>query len=197
MTDTATTATAPQVHDFKGVTVPAPGTFVIDGTHSQVGFVVRHLMVSKVRGRFAEYEGTVNVAENLVDSTVDVTVKVASIDTREEARDNHLRADDFFSAETFPELTFKSTKVEHKGGSKFAVTGDLTIRGTTKPVTLDATFEGVVQDPWGGQRIGFTATAEIDRYDFGLTYNAAIEAGGVVISRKITIELEIEAVRQA
>lgn len=191
MTDTATT------RQFEGLGVPAPGTFGFDSVHTTVGFVARHLMVSKVRGHFAEYDGSITVADNLLDSDVEVRIKTASIDTREEARDAHLRSDDFFSAEKYPEIVFKSTKIEHQGGNRFAITGDLTIRDVTKPVTLEATFEGVVQDPWGGERFGFTAIAEIDRFEYGLTWNAAVEAGGLVVGRKVTIEIEVEAVRQA
>jgi polyisoprenoid-binding protein YceI len=161
-----------------------------------VGFVVRHLMVSKVRGQFSQFEGTVVVAENPTDSKVEVSIDAASIDTRDETRDNHLRSADFFEADSNPKLTFASTAVRHVKGNDFEVDGDLTIHGTTKPVTLKVELEGVLTDPWGMSRAGFTASTEIDREDWGLTYNQALEAGGVVIGKKITIEIEAEVVKQ-
>jgi len=194
MTSTLSTTTTREV---KGLTLPSAGTFVLDKSHTQVGFVARHLMVSKVRGRFTEYEGAVVVAEDPADSSVEVTIQATSIFTNEENRDNHLRTNDFLNVAEYPTLTFRSTKVELSSGVEWKVTGDLTIRGVTRPVVLDVEFEGVVQDPWGGQRIGFTASAEIDRNDFGVSFNAALEAGGFVVSPKIKLEIEAEAVRQA
>jgi len=194
MTSTLSTTTTREV---KGLTLPSAGTFVLDKSHTQVGFVARHLMVSKVRGRFTDYEGAVVVAEDPADSSVEVTIQATSIFTNEENRDNHLRTNDFLNVAEYPTLTFRSTKVELSSGVEWKVTGDLTIRGVTRPVVLDVEFEGVVQDPWGGQRIGFTASAEIDRNDFGVSFNAALEAGGFVVSPKIKLEIEAEAVRQA
>jgi len=194
MTSTLSTTTTREV---KGLTLPSAGTFVLDKSHTQVGFVARHLMVSKVRGRFTEYEGAVVVAEDPADSSVEVTIQATSIFTNEENRDDHLRTNDFLNVAEYPTLTFRSTKVELSSGVEWKVTGDLTIRGVTRPVVLDVEFEGVVQDPWGGQRIGFTASAEIDRNDFGVSFNAALEAGGFVVSPKIKLEIEAEAVRQA
>jgi polyisoprenoid-binding protein YceI len=199
-TDTASTTEAPAAvitHTFEGLTVPTAATFRLDASHSEVGFGVKHMMVSKVRGRFGKYEGAIVVADNPLESTVEFSVDMASIDTREENRDNHLRSGDFFEIELHPTMTFKSSKIEHKGGERFAVTGDLTLKGVTKPITLDLTFEGVVTDPYGNQRIGFTGRGELDRYDYGVTYNAAMEAGGFMVGKKISLELELEAVREA
>jgi len=181
----------------EGVTIPAPGTFALDLSHTQVGFVARHMMVSKIRGRFTDYEGTLVVADDPSESTVEVTVKTASIDTNDENRDNHVRSDDFLGVEKFPNLTFKSTKVEIHPRGTWKVTGDLTVREVTRPVVLDVEFAGVIQDPYGNQRIGFTASGEINRDEFGVTFNDVMEAGGVVIGSKIKLEIEAEAVRQA
>jgi polyisoprenoid-binding protein YceI len=204
MSETTTTTETPAeasptvlTREWEGLTVPTPGVFKVDAVHSEVGFLARHMMVSKVRGRFADYDGSIVIADNLLDSTVAVTIKVESIDTREEARDNHLRSADFFEIEAHPEITFKSSKIERLGEDRFAITGVLTIKSVSKDVTLDATYEGVVADPYGGQRIGFTAKAELDRFDFGLTWGAALETGGLVVGRKVALEFEIEAVRQA
>jgi polyisoprenoid-binding protein YceI len=180
-----------------GVTFPGAATYVLDSSHTTVGFVVRHLMVAKVRGRFTEFEGSITVADNLLDSSAEATIKVASIDTAEATRDGHLRTGDFFDAEQFPNMTFRSTKVERKGETSFKVTGDLGIRGVTRPVVLDVELEGTVQDPWGNTRIVLTASTEIDREDWGMTYNQALETGGVLVGKKVKIEIEAEAVRQA
>ena len=196
MSDTTTSTTAPANRTWEGVEIPVAGTYGFDLSHSRVGFVVRHLMVSKVRGQFSQFEGTIVVAENPTDSKVEVSIDAASIDTRDETRDNHLRSADFFEADTNPKLTFASTAVRHVKGNDFEVDGDLTIHGTTKPVTLKVELEGVLTDPWGMSRAGFTASTEIDREDWGLTYNQALEAGGVVIGKKITIEIEAEVVKQ-
>jgi polyisoprenoid-binding protein YceI len=196
MSDTSTSTTAPANRTWEGVEIPVAGTYGFDLSHSRVGFVVRHLMVSKVRGQFSQFEGTVVVAENPTDSKVEVSIDAASIDTRDETRDNHLRSADFFEADSNPKLTFASTAVRHVKGNDFEVDGDLTIHGTTKPVTLKVELEGVLTDPWGMSRAGFTASTEIDREDWGLTYNQALEAGGVVIGKKITIEIEAEVVKQ-
>ena len=180
-----------------GSTLPTTGTFVLDKSHTQVGFVARHLMVSKVRGRFTDFDGTLVVAENPADSSVEVTIQAASIDTNDENRDNHVRTNDFLNVEEFPTLTFRSTKVELGSSDDWKVTGDLTVRGVTRPVVLDVEFEGVIQDPWGNQRLGFTASGEIDRNDFGVSFNAALETGGFVVGPKVKLEIEAEAVRQA
>lgn len=181
--------------DVDGVTLPQPGTFGFDVAHSTVGFVVRHLMVSKVRGRFGTYEGTLTVAEDPTESAVEVTIDAASFDSGDAGRDEHVRSADFFDVASFPEPTFRSRSVTSRGQNHYDVAGDLTIKGVTKPVVLDTELEGVVPDPWGNQRAIFAATAEIDREDFGLTWNQSLDTGGVMVSKKVTIEIEAQAVR--
>ena len=179
-----------------GVPAPLPGTYALDVAHTVVGFVVRHLMVSKVRGQFNEFSGEIVVGETLADSAVRATIQVASIDTREPQRDAHLKSGDFFEQETHPTIEFASTAVR-RAGDGWTVDGNLTIKGTTRQVALDLEFNGATTDPWGGKRIGFSARTEIDRDDFGINFNAAVEGGGLVVSKRITIELEAEAVLKA
>ena len=181
---------------IEGTTLPAAGVWAIDPSHSTVGFSVRHLGLAKVRGRFGSFRGDVVVAEDPTRSSVQVGVDVTSIDTNDAKRDEHLRANDFFDASSFPEMTFSSTSVSG-AGSDWQVTGDLTIRGVTRSVTLDTTFEGTATDPWGGTRAAFTATGELDREDFGMTWNAALESGGVLVGKKVKLEIEAEVVRAA
>jgi polyisoprenoid-binding protein YceI len=167
----------------------------IDPTHSDIEFQVKHLMVAKVKGRFAGVSGTIEIDESDVSaSKVDVTIDTATVDTRDEKRDAHLRSADFFDVEKFPMMTFQSRKVERKG-DRLRVTGDLTIHGVTREVVLDVEENGRQKDPWGGERAAFTATTTIDRHDYGLEWNVALEAGGVMVSREVKITLEIEAVR--
>ena len=196
-TTTSAETSAVLTRTANGVALPTAGTFAIDKSHTQVGFVARHLMVSKVRGRFTDFEGTLVVADDLAQSSVDVTIQAASIDTSDENRDKHVRTNDFLAVDEFPTLTFHSTKVDLGRGSDWKVTGDLTVRGVTRSIVLDVEFEGVIQDPWGNQRLGFTASGEIDRNEFGVSFNAALETGGFVVSPKIKLEIEAEAVRQA
>ena len=172
-------------------------TWNIDNSHTLVEFSVRHLMISTVKGRFGEVSGKV-VADDAdpAGAQIEATINVASIDTREAQRDAHLRSADFFDAENFPTLTFRGTRIE-KAGDGLKVTGDLTIRGTTREVVLDVTSEGRVKDPWGGERAGYSATTKIKRSDFGLTWNMALETGGVVVGDDIKIALEVELVKQA
>ena len=171
--------------------IPA-GTWTIDPVHSVVGFWVRHMMVSKVRGRFGTFSGDIKIADDATESSVEATVDMASVGTGDDNRDQHLRTSDFFDIENFPTMTFRSTAITG-AGSEYEVTGDLTIRGVTKPVTFDLEFGGANEHPMGGTIAGFTATANIDRTDFGLEYNAVLEAGGFLIGNKVTIELDIEA----
>ncbi len=194
MTDTINPASTRAVN---GLTLPSTGTFVLDKSHTEVGFIARHLMVSKVRGRFTDFEGTIVVADDPSESSVEVIIQAASINTNDENRDKHVRTNDFLSVDEFPALTFRSTKVELSSGGDWKVNGDLTVRGVTRPIVLDVQFEGVIQDPWGNQRLGFTASGEIDRNDFGVSFNAALETGGFVVSPKVKLEIEAEAVRQA
>jgi polyisoprenoid-binding protein YceI len=177
-------------------TEPAAGVYEIDKSHSMVEFVSRHLMVTKIRGRFSEFSGAITVGETPEESSVEVTIDAASIDSRDEKRDGHLRSPDFLDVENHPTIEFRSTDVEVIDDQRLRVTGDLTIRDVTRPVTLDATFDGEFADPWGNQRIGFSASTEIDREDWGLTWNVALETGGVLVARKARLELTVSAVRK-
>ena len=167
-----------------------PGTWNVDASHSEVGFTARHLMVSKVRGQFKDFAAVVNVAQPFEQSTVEATVQLASVDTNSADRDTHLKSADFFDVENNPAMTFKSTKVTND-----ALEGNLTIKGITKPVTFDLDFGGVSADPWGGTRAGFEATTEINRKDFDLSWNAAIEGGGVLVGEKVKIALDVQLVQ--
>jgi polyisoprenoid-binding protein YceI len=179
-------------------TEPTTNTWNIDATHAELGFAVRHLMISTVRGRFGAVAGTVVIDEKHPESAkIDVTIDVVSIDTRQEMRDNHLRSADFFDVENHPSIHFVSTKVEGDISDAFKVTGDLTIRGGTHPVTLDVTNEGRVKDPWGNDRVGVHATGKIKRSEFGLTWNQVLEAGGVAVGDEVKLSLDIELVKQA
>lgn len=170
------------------------GTWNLDASHSQIGFSVRHAGISKTRGRFGEAEGTLVAGESLEDSTVQISIHVPSIDTRSEGRDEHLRGGDFFDAESFPSITFVSTSATGEG-DEWKITGDLTIKGVTQQIELDAEYNGTATDPFGAYRAGFSATTSINRKDFGLTWNAALEAGGVLVSDKIKLEIDAEFVR--
>lgn len=170
-------------------------TWAIDAAHSEAGFAVKHLMISTVKGRFGAVSGKIVLNErNLAASTVEAEIEAGSIDTRSEQRDTHLRSADFFDVETYPSITFRSTKVEPRSNGEFLVTGDLTIRDVTRQVVLEVEETGRATDPWGGERIGFTATAKIDREAFGLTWNAALETGGVLVGSEVKITLEVQAV---
>ncbi|MFO0676979.1 MAG: YceI family protein [Polyangiaceae bacterium] len=172
-------------------------TYAIDTTHSEVGFTVRHMMFAKVRGQFKTWSATLAWdAANPAKSTVEVSLDTASIDTRETARDNHLRSADFFDAEKFPKMVFKSKRVEATGKGKYALVGDLTIRDVTRELTLDVTETGSGKDPWGNARLGFTATASLKRSDWGLTWNQALEAGGVLVSDKVDLDVEVQVIQK-
>ncbi len=174
---------------------PARTTWKIDPSHTNVEFAVRHLMITTVRGRFTDVRGTVRTDEaDLTASEIDVTIGAASIDTREPQRDTHLRSADFFDVEKFPDLRFVSRRIESAGGDRYTVAGDLTIRGVTHEVTLDAVSEGRGKDPWGGERAGFSATTKINRSRFGLTWNQLLEAGGVAVSDEVRISIDVELV---
>jgi len=183
--------------EFNGLTIPTPGKFDLDPAHTRVSFTARHMMVSKVRGGFTSASGSIVIAEDPLQSHVDVSIDAASIDTGVADRDGHLRGPDFLHVEQWPALTFKSTRVLSFSGNEFKVVGDLTIRDTTREVELDVEFEGHAKSPWGQEVIGFSATAEIDREEFGVTWNQALETGGVLVGKKVKIEIGAEAVRQA
>jgi len=174
------------------------GTYTLDPTHTRIGFVARHAMVTKVRGQFNEFEGTAVVdGTDLTRSTVQLTIQAASIDTRNEQRDGHLRSNDFLAMEEYPQITFVSTAVETTGPTSFDVAGDLTIKGVTNSVTIPFEFEGAATDPYGNLRVGFEGSAVINRKDYGITWNAALETGGVLVSEKITLEFEVSAIKTA
>jgi polyisoprenoid-binding protein YceI len=175
-------------------------TWQIDPAHTSVEFAVKHMMFTTVRGRFKDVKGTIEVDEaNPDNSKVDVEIAAASLDTGVADRDGHLRSADFLDVENQPALTFKSKRVEgamKKEGDKFRIIGDLTIRGTTMEITLDATYEGTGKDPWGGTRAGARATATIDRRDWGPKWNQALETGGILVANEVRIEVEVQAVKQ-
>ena len=180
-----------------GRELPLPGTWRIDPSHSEIRFVVRHMMIAKVHGGFREFEGTINIGERPEDSRVQIVIEAASIDTRDRTRDEHLRSADFLDVERYPELRFTSTSVRPGDKNRWLVTGDLTVRDVTHPVTLSVEYCGAMEDPWGNLRAGFLATTEIDREDFDITWNQALEAGGFLVGKGVRIEIDVEAIRQA
>ena len=178
----------------EGREIPLPGRWALDPVHSQIQFIARHMMVSKVRGFFREFSGTLLIAEVPEDSQVQVTINAVSIDTGDETRDQHLRAPDFLDVEHYPEITYRSSQVRPGEGDKWDVDGLLTIRGVTRDVHLSVEFCGVNPDPWGKIRAGFLATTEINREDFDITWNQALETGGFVIGKGVKIEIDAEAI---
>lgn len=189
MSDTTTLPT----RDTHGLTVPLPGTYTVDASHSELTFSVRHMMVSKVRGRFGQVGGSITFAEDLLDSSVEISIDAASIDTGTEDRDGHIRSADFFDVENHPTITFRSTGVSDLDGDSFTLTGDLTVRDVTREVSFRATYNGVGKNPWGQVVVGFEGRVELDREDFGLTWNQALETGGVLVGKIATIDIAIEA----
>lgn len=179
---------------MSSLTALTPGTWNIDASHSRVGFVARHLMITKVRGSFERFTGTVTVGADLASSSVEATVELDSINTGDEKRDGHLKSPDFFNVEVNPTMTFRSTAITVNGTSG-VLSGDLTLNGITKGVAFDVDFEGVGQDPWGGTRASFSGSTEINRKDWGVEWNVALEAGGVLVSEKVKIELDIQVVK--
>jgi polyisoprenoid-binding protein YceI len=173
------------------------GDYVVDPTHSRIGFVARHAMVTKVRGAFNEFDGRGTFdADDPSKSHLEVTIKTDSIDTRNADRDAHLRGNDFFDMATYPEIRFVSTSFEQVDPETFRVAGDLTIKGVTKPITFDLEYTGTVIDPWGNRRVGLEGNVTVNRKDWGVNWNAALEAGGVLVSEKVVLEFEISAVQQ-
>ena len=186
-----TTASAPALTELTG-------TYTLDPAHTRIGFVARHAMVTKVRGSFDEFAGTAVLdGANPANSRVEVTIEAASIDTRNAQRDEHLRGNDFLAMQEYPKITFASTGVRQAGESTFEVTGDLTIKGVTNEITIPFEFEGSAKDPFGNQRVGFEGSVTINRRDYGVTWNAALEGGGVLVSDKVTLEFEISAIKNA
>jgi polyisoprenoid-binding protein YceI len=170
------------------------GTYQIDTAHSTIGFAARYAMVSKVRGTFTEFDGKAVVAENLADSTAAITIEVDSLSTHQEQRDAHLRSADFFDIENHPQITFVSTSVVPRE-DQLSVTGDLTIKGTTRTISIDFEHTGSARDAFGNERVGFAGFVRVNRRDWGLTWNVALEAGGVMVSENVTLELEISLIR--
>lgn len=190
MTDT----TAP-TREVDGVRLPAPGIWKVDPGHAEVAFVGRHFMLTKVRGRFTAVEAEIGIGERPEDSRVTAVIDMASVDSGDGTRDDHLRSPDFFDVERFPRATYRSTSVTWSGTSG-TMRGELTIKDVTRPVTLTVDYLGYVRDPWGNDRTVFSASGKVDREDWGLTWNMALETGGIVVSKEIELSFELEAVRQ-
>jgi polyisoprenoid-binding protein YceI len=174
--------------------IPVAGQYAIDPTHTSVEFVGRHLMITKVRGRFADTSGTITIDDEPERSHVEVEIKVSSLDSGNADRDTHLRSPDFFDAERYPTITFRSTKVEAGPSGTWNVTGDLTVRDVTRPVTLEVDFDGANSSPLGDERIAFSAATDVDREEWGLTWNVALETGGWLVGKTVRIELNVQAV---
>jgi polyisoprenoid-binding protein YceI len=181
---------------WQGGTIPAPGTFALDPAHTRVGFVARHLMVTKVRGSFTGVSGEITVAEDPAASSVTATMQTATIETGSPDRDTHLRSGDFLDVEQYPTIAFASKRLADVGADSFTLLGDLTIKDVTREVALKVDVDGVTVNPWGKEVVAFSARTEIDREDYGMTWNVALETGGVLVSKKVTIEIEAQAVRQ-
>ena len=184
------------VRTVEGRTVPVAGIYEVDQIHSDLRIIARHLMVAKVRGTFEDLNGTIVVAEDPLESSVQIEAKASSVTTGAPDRDNHLRSADFLDAEQYPLVSFESTELA-PAGRNWKLTGDLTIRGVTKPVTFDLAFEGGASDPYGNTKAGFTATGEIDRREWGLEWNVPLESGGVLVSEKFKVEFDVEATLQS
>jgi polyisoprenoid-binding protein YceI len=176
----------------------ALATWNIDPSHSSLGFTVRHMVVSKTRGRFTRWSGQIRFdPDDLTASSVEVVIDPKSIDTADTQRDEHLRSADFLDVEKYPQASFRSTKVEDLRGDRYGISGQLTVHGVTRPVALETTYEGSGKDPWGGERAGFVASTSIDRKEFGLHWNKALETGGLLVGDRVELILEVEAVKQA
>jgi polyisoprenoid-binding protein YceI len=185
---------ATQTEQGKDIVRVPPGTWNVDPTHSSIEFEIKHLMIATVRGRFKEFEGTIFAAEDIDNSHVSGAVKTASIDTNEPARDDHLRSADFFDTEHYPEIRVASKRIEPLGGPRFRVAGDLTIKDVTREIELDATVEGVARDPFGNERLGISARGMINRKDFGLTWQHALETGGFILGDEVKIIVDVSAI---
>lgn len=193
----AETAERQFTRTLQGVEVPMPGDWVIDPDHTNLMFIARYAMLTKVRGHFKTFEGTLHVAERPEDSWVELTIDASSITSDNEMRDNHLRSGDFLDLENHPTITFRSSKVEVLSEDRLRVTGDLTVRGVTKEVVLDTEYAGMAKDAYGRTRVAFSARTEVDREEFGVSWNMTLEAGGVLVGKKVQIELEVQALPEA
>jgi polyisoprenoid-binding protein YceI len=180
-----------------GVTFPVPGIWALDPAHTSVEFQAKHLMVAKVKGHFAGAQGALEIAEDPTRSSAQITIDATTLSTGVGDRDAHLKSADFLEVDAYPEITFRTSALEHDGGSDWKLRGDLSIHGVTRPVTLETEYNGVGVDPWGGTRAFFSAETKIDREDWGLTWNQALEAGGWLVGKEIRIAIEVEAVRRA
>lgn len=189
-------ATALVTRTVAGREFPVPGTWRFDVGHSRVGFEGRHLMVAKVRGVFTQFSGMIEIAEVPEQSSAELTITAASLESGFRDRDDHLRSTDFLDVARFPMITFRGTSLRHRSGALWEATGDLTIRDVTRPVALAIEFAGGVTDPWGNEKIAVSATAEIDRTEWGLTWNMALEGGGIIAGKTIKLEVDVEAIRQ-
>ncbi len=179
-----------------GVETAPAGTYAVDPAHSRIGFVARHAMVTKVRGSFNDFEGSGYFdADDPTRSTLQLVIQAASIDTRSADRDDHLRSNDFFAMDEYPEIRFESTSIDVAGANRYEVTGDLTIKGVTKPVTVDFDYTGTAVDPFGNRRLGLDGHTTINRKDWGVSWNAPLDAGGVLVSEKVDLEFEVSAVK--
>jgi polyisoprenoid-binding protein YceI len=188
------TTVATRIHE--GELLPAVGVWDIDPGHAEVAFIGRHFMITKVRGRFTGVTGTITVADDMAASSVEVTIDMTSVESGSQTRDDHLRSADLFDVENHPTATFRSTRVDWNG-TRGTVYGDLTIQGVTKEVPLEVSFEGHVSDPWGGERAIYSARAKVNREDFGISWNVALETGGVLVSKDVQIEIDLETLLRA
>ena len=184
------------VHSEQDIIRVPTGIWHIDPAHSSVEFQIKHMMIATVKGRFTDFEGTIVAAPDIAESSVRGVVRTASVDTSEPTRDAHLRSVDFFDADHYPEITFESTGIAPLGGPRFQVVGTLTIKGTTREIVLESVVEGSERDPWGNDRAVFSASGQINREDWGLTWNMVLEAGGLLVSKEITLEIDVELIRQ-
>jgi polyisoprenoid-binding protein YceI len=188
---------ATQLHTEQGIVRVPTGTWKVDPAHSSIEFEIKHMMIATVRGRFREFEGTIEAAEDIADSRVYGTVKAASVDTNEPTRDAHLRSPDFLDADRYPEIRFESSRIEPLGGPEFRILGDLTIKDVTREIELKATVEGAQRDPWGNERVGLRVRGTINRSDFGLRWQQVLETGGFLVGEELKVLVDVSAVRES
>ncbi|MYW03223.1 YceI family protein [Streptomyces sp. SID3343] len=181
---------------WQGLTIPTAGAYALDVSHTRVGFMAKHLMVTKVRGQFTDFSGVITIAEDPMESKVEATISAASMTTGAKDRDGHLASADFLEVEKYPTLEFRTVRLTERSGDEFTLLGELTIKGVVREVELKVELEGLATSPWGQEVLAFSASTEINREDFGMTWNQALESGGVLVSKKVKIDIEGEAVRQ-